>query len=135
MSDLTRRRVLRRGAMAVAGAAFTATALSTPVALAARRGDEPEAGGARSAGSGGPAAFDEIYQGRRIRGQATHGGGHHHGGPGYAVLIDGKELHVMQNADGTWISVINHYETFTSPRTVARAAVKELQGATLVPMS
>jgi hypothetical protein len=50
------------------------------------------------------------------------------------VHIDGEELHVMQNADGTWISVVNHYETFASPRAVARAAVVELQGSQLEPL-
>jgi hypothetical protein len=51
------------------------------------------------------------------------------------VHIDGEELHVMRNADGTWISVVNHYETFATPRAVARAAVAELQGAALVPLA
>ncbi len=41
----------------------------------------------------------------------------------------------MRNADSTWVSVINHYETFTTPRAVARAAVIELQGARLVPLA
>ncbi len=39
----------------------------------------------------------------------------------------------MRNADGTWISVINHYETFADPKLLARAAVRDLQGAALVP--
>ncbi|MGW4749483.1 apotyrosinase chaperone MelC1, partial [Streptomyces sp. NPDC004290] len=83
-----------------------------------------------------PASFDEVYQGRRIKGGPSHGGHHggHHTG-GYSVTIDGEELHVMQNADGTWISVINHYEPVATPRAVARAAVRELQGAPLVPLT
>ncbi|MFF1799112.1 tyrosinase family oxidase copper chaperone, partial [Kitasatospora sp. NPDC058263] len=60
---------------------------------------------------------------------------HHHGGAGYTVRIDGDELHMMRNADGTWISVVNHYQTFATPRALARAAVSELQGATLVPIA
>ncbi|CAM5498408.1 tyrosinase cofactor [Streptomyces tanashiensis] len=51
------------------------------------------------------------------------------------MTIDGEELHVMQNADGTWISVINHYEPVATPKAVARAAVRELQGAPLVPLT
>lgn len=51
------------------------------------------------------------------------------------MQIDGEELHVMQNADSTWVSVINHYETFATPRAVARAAVIELQGSELVPLA
>ncbi|MFG2719029.1 tyrosinase cofactor [Streptomyces sp. NPDC048416] len=79
-----------------------------------------------------PEAFDEVFQGRRIQG--TPGAGHMHHGGGYGVRIDGRELHVMRNADGTWISVVNHYETFATPRALARAAVVELQGAELVPL-
>ncbi|MFD3539086.1 tyrosinase cofactor [Streptomyces sp. NPDC058662] len=78
---------------------------------------------------------DEVYQGRRIR--ITPGGGGHHGGhhsPGLpTVRIDGRELHVMRNADGSWISVVNHYETYPDPASLARAAVRELQGAVLAP--
>ncbi|MFI5999531.1 tyrosinase family oxidase copper chaperone [Streptomyces sp. NPDC051366] len=83
---------------------------------------------------------DEVYQGRRI--QITPGGGGHHGGHhggGHdglpTVRIDGRELHVMRNADGTWISVVNHYETFADPASLARAAVRELQGAVLAPFA
>lgn len=74
---------------------------------------------------------------RRITGGPAHGGGHHggHHGGGYSVTIDGAELHVMQNADGTWISVINHYEPVATPKALARAAVRELQGAPLVPLT
>ncbi|WP_208853554.1 apotyrosinase chaperone MelC1 [Streptomyces bacillaris] len=84
------------------------------------------------AGHDGPQPFSETFQGRRIEGAPSHADGHH---GGYAVRIDGEELHVMRNADSTWVSVINHYETFTTPRAVARAAVIELQGARLVPLA
>ncbi|MEU4949393.1 tyrosinase cofactor [Streptomyces lavendulae] len=80
---------------------------------------------------------DEVYQGRRIQIAPGTGGGHHggHHSPGLpTVKIDGRELHVMQNADGTWISVVNHYETFADPTSLARAAVRELQGSQLAPM-
>ncbi|MFH7597804.1 tyrosinase cofactor [Streptomyces racemochromogenes] len=81
---------------------------------------------------------DEVYMGRRIQISPASGGGHHgghHGGAGLpSVRIDGRELHVMQNADGTWISVVNHYETYADPTSLARAAVRELQGSQLAPM-
>ncbi|MET9957381.1 tyrosinase cofactor [Streptomyces sp. NPDC006339] len=102
----------------------------------------PRAAAAPPAGSAAaPGSFDEVYRGRRIKGGPTHGGGHHggqHGGHhsgGYTVTIDGEELHVMQNADGTWISVITHYEPVATPKAAARAAVRELQGAPLVPLT
>ncbi|MFF3457099.1 tyrosinase cofactor [Streptomyces sp. NPDC002730] len=131
MPELTRRRALGAAATALAGLAvadLATTVLSHPAAAAPNASD--------------PAPFDEVYQGRRIQGGPSHGGGHHgnghhgngHHGAGYAVRIDGDELHVMRNADGTWISVVNHYETFATPRAVARAAVVELQGAELVPL-
>jgi hypothetical protein len=50
-------------------------------------------------------------------------------------MIDGVELHVMQNADGSWISVISHYDPVATPRAAARAAVLELQGSPLVPLT
>ncbi|MFJ7957072.1 tyrosinase cofactor [Streptomyces sp. NPDC096319] len=125
MSSITRRRALGVAAGAAGAAAGLALAGQ---AVAAPRAAAPAAA---------PGAFDEVYQGRRIKGGPSHGGGHHggHHGGGYSVTIDGEELHVMQNADGTWISVINHYEPVATPKAVARAAVRELQGAPLVPLT
>ncbi|WP_327069933.1 tyrosinase cofactor [Kitasatospora sp. NBC_01250] len=125
-TELTRRRMLQGAAVALTATAGTALlGLSKPAAKAA-------------AADGGSATFDEVFQGRHIQGMPMSGGmagmaGMHHGS-GYMVLIDGQELHVMRNADGTWISVINHYQTFSTPRALARAAVNELQGATLTPI-
>ncbi|GLW18758.1 hypothetical protein Stsp01_55010 [Streptomyces sp. NBRC 13847] len=63
---------------------------------------------------------------------ADHGG--MHDGMDFVVRIDNDDLHVMRNADGTWISLVNHYQTFSTPQALARAAVRELQGADLVPV-
>ncbi|MGA4798112.1 apotyrosinase chaperone MelC1 [Streptomyces lavendulocolor] len=130
MSTITRRRALGAAASAAVGIA-AGRALTAP--------DRAEAATARP-DAAAPETFDEIYLGRRIQGGPQggghHGGGHHGGhGDGYAVRVDGEELHVMRNADGTWISVINHYEPLATPRAVARAAVRELQGAPLVPLT
>ncbi|WP_327591662.1 apotyrosinase chaperone MelC1 [Streptomyces chartreusis] len=129
MSAPSRRHVLRGSLAGLAGAGL-GLCVSAPSVGAVRRAGQPRVDQ--------PPAFDETYKGRRIQGKPTHGeighhGGGHHGG-GYTVLIDGEELHVMRNADTTWISVVNHYEPFPTPRDVARAAVDELQGATLVPL-
>ncbi|MEU2334392.1 tyrosinase cofactor [Streptomyces sp. NPDC013172] len=134
MPGLTRRRALTAGAM-LATAAGTQTLLA-PGAPAA------------SHSHGGPLEpFDEIYKGRRIQGRpgamgggmggmGGMGGGRHHGhGGGYAVFVDGVELHVMRNADGSWISVFSHYDPVATPRAAARAAVDELQGAALLPFA
>ncbi|MEU5522995.1 tyrosinase cofactor [Streptomyces sp. NPDC047860] len=122
MPELSRRRALTT-------AASLATAAGVPSALAPS---------ARAAGGAGrrqdsPADFDEVYRGRRIRGTSSAAGSHHHHEPGYAVFVDDVELHVMRNADGSWISVVSHYDPVPSPRAAARAAVDELQGAPLLP--
>ncbi|MFF9276761.1 apotyrosinase chaperone MelC1 [Streptomyces griseosporeus] len=119
MPELSRRRALGAAAALAAGTA-AAQALTAPPALAA---DHQH---------GSPAPFDEVYKGRRIEGRPVSGGGHHHGG-GYGVFVDGVELHVMRNADGSWISVVSHYDPVATPRAAARAAVDELQGARLLP--
>ncbi|MER5978273.1 tyrosinase cofactor [Streptomyces sp. NPDC001857] len=135
MPELSRRRAL------TAAAALAATAGAQTVARAAT---PARAGNAHAAGSGplpgSPAAFDEVYKGRRIQGRPTAGGGHHGGGhhgghhdAGYEVFVDGVALHVMSNADGSWISVVSHYDPVATPRAAARAAVDELRGAPLLP--
>ncbi|MER5216439.1 tyrosinase cofactor [Streptomyces sp. NPDC002838] len=118
MPELSRRRALTAAAAlaTVAGA----HAVAAPPAAAADH--HP----------GSPEAFDEVYKGRRIHGRSAAGGGHHHG-TGYAVFVDGVELHVMRNADGSWISVVSHYDPVPTPRAAARAAVDELRGAPLLP--
>ncbi|MFD9326001.1 tyrosinase cofactor [Streptomyces sp. NPDC060065] len=118
MPELTRRHAL--GAAATLAAVAASQSLGAPTATAAGHDHSR------------PEAFDEVYRGRRITGRPTSGSGHHHGA-GYAVFIDGVELHVMRNADGSWISVVSHYDPVATPRAAARAAVVELQGAPLVP--
>ncbi|MCS0634683.1 tyrosinase cofactor [Streptomyces sp. LP05-1] len=142
MSRITRRRALGVAAGAVAGLAVTGTAVARTAGTA---GGADHTGHAGHTGNSGkapadPAPFDEMYEGRHIQGGPTDGHGGHggHGGghsTGYTVRIDGEELHVMRNADGTWISVINHYEPLATPLATARAAVRELQGAPLVPLT
>jgi len=120
MPELTRRRALTTAA-ALAATASVVT-LVAPAAPAAEHHH------------GAPDSFDEVYKGRRIQGRPSDGGGHHHEhGDGYAVFVDGVELHMMRNADGTWISVVSHYDPVPTPRAAARAAVDELQGARLLP--
>ncbi|MFG2944013.1 apotyrosinase chaperone MelC1 [Streptomyces adustus] len=132
MPELSRRRALTAAAALAAAAGATAVTTAGPATAVTTAG--PAAAGAHDHGL--PEPFDEVYKGRRIQGRAAGGGGHHHGGghgDGYAVFVDGVELHVMRNADGTWISVVSHYAPVADPRAAARAAVDELQGARLVP--
>ncbi|WP_128983452.1 apotyrosinase chaperone MelC1 [Streptomyces roseicoloratus] len=149
MSSITRRKAL--------GVAAGAAGAAAGLALAGRAAAATAHTAATTTGPSAPGSFDEVYLGRRIKGGQAQGGGHHggsqgtghgdghggshgsgHGGShggGYTVTIDGEELHVMQNADGTWISVISHYEPVATPKAAARAAVRELQGAPLVPLA
>ncbi|MFJ8362091.1 tyrosinase cofactor [Streptomyces sp. NPDC093984] len=122
-------RITRRRALAAGAAVATTAGLPAPSAAAPGHGNSHS----NSNGDGAPEAFDEVYRGRRIQGRPL-AGGHHHGG-GYGVFIDGVELHVMRNADGSWISVVSHYDPVPSPRAAARAAVVELRGAPLVPLT
>lgn len=152
MLRLTRRDMVRGVALAVAGAALTTPAAAS--AHTASRPPDPQGTGRGGAGTthmprartgGTPEPFDEMYLGRHIEGWPAeeHGDGHHPGSKarnledsmGFVVRIDDADLHVMQNADGTWISVVNHYETHRTPRDAARAAVRELRGASLVPLT
>ncbi|MER5485541.1 tyrosinase cofactor [Streptomyces sp. NPDC002812] len=132
-TELTRRRMLLGTGGALAGAGLAVLGLTGAAAEPARATE------ATGADAGTETDFDETYRGRRIRGTSAPGHQHHaaaghqnHGSQ--TILIDGQELHAMRNADGTWISVIHHYQTFSSPRALARAAVVELQGAPLLPL-
>ncbi|MFI9615142.1 tyrosinase cofactor [Streptomyces sp. NPDC052023] len=135
MPELSRRRALTAAATLAATAGSAAVLASGAAADASATPATPGPPGAagHEHGHHAPASFDEVYKGRRIQGHAVAGGGHQHHGGGYAVFVDGAELHVMQNADGTWISVVSHYDPVPNPRAAARAAVDELQGARLVP--
>ncbi|MGW1543493.1 apotyrosinase chaperone MelC1 [Streptomyces sp. NPDC002309] len=132
MPELSRRRALTAAAALAATAGATAVVTSAAGADAGAWPATPPVPGHQH-GHRTPAPFDEVHKGRRIQGHPVAKAGHEHHGAGYAVFVDGAELHVMRNADGTWISVVSHYDPVPSPRAAARAAVEELRGARLVP--
>ncbi|AXG82061.1 tyrosinase family oxidase copper chaperone [Streptomyces paludis] len=113
--DRTRRRFLR--ALFALGVVTGTTAALTPILRAGRSGD----------GHGARPVADEMYRGRHIRILA--------GDPAPGSLpdirIDGRPLHVMRRADGSYLSAVNHYEPFPTPIEAARAAVDDLRGAQL----
>ncbi|MEE1742557.1 tyrosinase family oxidase copper chaperone [Streptomyces sp. BE147] len=90
-----------------------------------------------------PERFAEMYRGREIRGTSTAelpadtpAAPVHAGHPVVAlkdieVHVDGRPLHIMRRADGTYLSHINHYESFPTLVETARAAVDELGRAQL----
>jgi hypothetical protein len=79
-------------------------------------------------GRGGTApaddAFDETYRGRHLRGAAVSG-------TAWEVTVDGRPLHLMRRADGSYLSMVDHYTSHPSARDAARAAVDELGGQQL----
>jgi hypothetical protein len=131
MQTVSRRNILK---FALAGAAATGIGSVTLIRRA-------EAGAVTPAATTSDAR-QEVYRGRRISIQsAPHGGAamamasmaEMPGmGPMPSVLIDGVPLHVMTNADGTYSTVVNHYQTFPDLSSAARAGVDALNGATLV---
>ncbi|MEU6578025.1 tyrosinase family oxidase copper chaperone [Streptomyces sp. NPDC046805] len=107
------RREVARGLLASAAA----LAVTSVVGASRPRSREVEAGS-------GP--FDETYHGRRIRGFPIPVGERVTDGAEWEVTVDGRPLPLMRRADGTWLSMIDHYSSYRTPREAARAAVDEL---------
>ncbi|WP_413254500.1 tyrosinase family oxidase copper chaperone [Streptomyces europaeiscabiei] len=115
----------RRNALRALGASAVALAVAPVVAAVwPRRSARPE-----------EADFHETYRGRRIRGVKSDTGqaaylGARTPGPGeWDVTVDGRALHLMRRADGTYLSMIDHYRSYPTALEATRAAVEEL-GAT-----
>ncbi|MFI6404480.1 tyrosinase family oxidase copper chaperone [Streptomyces sp. NPDC050548] len=98
----------RREALRGAFGAVLAVALVPVVAASrpTRSGEDP-----------GDTAFDETYRGRRIRGVLKGS---------WEVTVDGRPLHLMRRADGTWLSMVDHYRSYPTALEATRAAVDEL---------
>ncbi|MFJ9814584.1 tyrosinase family oxidase copper chaperone [Streptomyces sp. NPDC101151] len=106
------RRDVTRGLLASAVAAALA-----PLAAACRPPRDQD---------GRPATgFDETYHGRHIRGVQVATARRVAGGR-WDVTVDGRPLHLMRRADGSWLSMVDHYRSFPTPLAAARAAVDEL---------
>ncbi|MFI6082778.1 tyrosinase family oxidase copper chaperone [Streptomyces sp. NPDC051217] len=110
------RRLFLRAVFALGMIGGTAAAL-TPILRADPR--TPGSPGADAAGPPAAELFDEMYGGRHIQG--TDAG----------VRIDGRPLHMMRRADGSYVSVVNHFESFPTALATARAAVDDLGASRL----
>ncbi|MFF9326427.1 tyrosinase cofactor [Streptomyces sp. NPDC014776] len=113
----TRREMLR-------GLLVPAVALAFTPALAAW----PRHGGGDGDGETG---FDETYRGRRIQGVKVDGArtlaaGASGDAAQWQVTVDGRPLHLMRRADGTWLSMVDHYRSYPTPLEATRAAVDAL---------
>lgn len=96
-------------------------------AVVAGMASAPFVVGSRAAGAQ-ETRFEETYRGRRIVG-VRHDDGRSGGGSGggrWHVAVDGRPLHLMPRADGSWVSMVDHYESYATPLAAARAAVDEL---------
>ncbi|MFI9104114.1 tyrosinase family oxidase copper chaperone [Streptomyces fildesensis] len=134
----TRRRVLR-AAFTAAVAVTGTTAVLHPIITAGESDRKTGSGrsdsGSDQAGSAPDAAagaFDEVYRGRRIQGvpTGTADTATTEGSP-VVILIDGRQLHVMRRADGSYLSVANHYQPYATPLDTARGAVDVIGKAKL----
>jgi hypothetical protein len=70
--------------------------------------------------------FDETYRGRRIQGTPLPFENLSALGAEWRVTVDGRPLHLMRRADGTWLSMLDHYSWYRTPLEATRAAVDEL---------
>lgn len=135
MPGPTRRQALGAAIGVAAGGALIGVTSASADTVPAGTSSEGSAPG----GTGAPGSFDEVFNGRRIQGAPAEArtGAHAHAGhaghAGYRVLIDGRELPVMQHGKSGWSSTINHYERFATPIEAARTAVISLKGAVVVP--
>ncbi|WP_278194193.1 tyrosinase family oxidase copper chaperone [Streptomyces sp. AN091965] len=85
------------------------------------------ASGARATppGATDEGSFDETYRGRRIQGDPVLG----ERGAGqdrWRVTVDGRQLGLMRRADGTYLTMVDHYGSYATPLAAARGAVDEL---------
>lgn len=140
------RRIVLRGAFTAAVVTGTAVALlpllDREQDAAARPAPGPEGPGSTEEEASTTEEFAEMYRGREIRGTATvivPAGAPDDGRVAVAaepvteIRIDGRPLHVMRRADGTYLSDVRHYESYPTLLETARAAVDELGNAGLAP--
>ncbi|MEU2619708.1 tyrosinase family oxidase copper chaperone [Streptomyces sp. NPDC007157] len=71
-------------------------------------------------------SFDETYRGRRIQGVLVPVAGRAGDEREWQVTVAGRPLHLMRRADGTWLSMVDHYSSYPTPLQAARAAVDEI---------
>ncbi|MGW0966851.1 tyrosinase family oxidase copper chaperone [Streptomyces sp. NPDC002516] len=72
-------------------------------------------------------SFDEMYRGRHILGTRSGADGRAaYAGGEWQVTVDGRPLHLMRRADGSYLSMVDHYESYPTPLAAARAAVDQL---------
>ncbi|MEU9476657.1 tyrosinase family oxidase copper chaperone [Streptomyces sp. NPDC048191] len=71
-------------------------------------------------------SFDETYRGRRIKGVPVAAAGRRAAECEWRITVDGRPLHLMRRADGSWLSMVDHYTSYRTPLEATRAAVDEI---------
>ncbi|MFE3638443.1 tyrosinase family oxidase copper chaperone [Streptomyces sp. NPDC059168] len=74
----------------------------------------------------GGGSFDETYRGRRIQGAQVPIAGRRKAEGDWEVTVDGHPLHLMRRADGTWLSMVDHYGSYPTALEATRAAVDQI---------
>ncbi|MEV3989079.1 tyrosinase family oxidase copper chaperone [Streptomyces sp. NPDC049837] len=123
MTTPSRRTVLKQTAAVTAFVGGGAVIAGLGTAAAAPTPAPPEGEG-----------FTEVYKGRRIEvtpvaatvALRTSTAAARTAAAPVDVRIDGRPLHIMRRADGSYLSVVNHYESFPTAQHCARAAVDQL---------
>ncbi|WP_309097814.1 tyrosinase family oxidase copper chaperone [Streptomyces sp.] len=116
----TRRGLMRGLVVAALGAAVV------PVVAVARSGESAQPGGKNTDVLAGDGKFEEVYRGRRIRGVPVPSPEQAATDVEWHVTVDGRPLHLMRRADGSWLSLVDHYRSYPTPLAATRAAVDEL---------
>ncbi|MFG2349417.1 tyrosinase family oxidase copper chaperone [Streptomyces phaeochromogenes] len=137
----TRRDVLRGLLVAAVTAALAplvvASRPSRPSSAEPPASGEPAGRGAEFE-TGLASEFDEMYRGRRIRGvkdatdatdvRAAAGAAGAAPAGQWLVTVDDRPLHLMRRADGGYLTMVDHYQSYPTPLAAARGAVDELGG-------
>ncbi|WP_306332768.1 tyrosinase cofactor [Streptomyces sp. KL118A] len=121
---MTRRHLLGAAATACLAAVGVVRAVPDPPAPPAPA-PPGTPGASGTGGTPGDPPFDETYRGRRIQGEPmAHQDGH--GSGGWRITVDGRQLGLMRRADGSYLSMVDHYQSYATPLAAAQGAVDEL---------
>ncbi|MGI3197596.1 tyrosinase family oxidase copper chaperone [Streptomyces sp. GLT-R25] len=131
----TRRDVLRGLLVAAVTAALAplvaASRPSRPSSAEPPASGEPAGRGAEF-GTDLASGFDEMYRGRRIRGVKDTAGVRAAADAAPAgqwrITVDDRPLHLMRRADGGYLTMVDHYQSYPTPLAAVRGAVDELGG-------
>lgn len=128
---VTRRHLIGTAAAAVVAAAGIVRSVPDPPGPAAPvpAAPVPDPPVPGPAGASGGVPFDEMYRGRHLQGRPVPeppGGPAGHDSAGWHVTVDGRRLGLMRRADGSYLSMVDHYESYATPLAATRAAVDEL---------